>query len=254
MSDQQNTTPPAWYPDPDPANPGGERWWDGTRWSEHSRPAPTPAPEYHLPPQPAAAPSYGQYQAAAPAPSPYPIAPGFPPVPAGTSALTWSIWLYVGLPLLSAIAAMFIDFSSYLRAVLSISASGSTPDQANIAPFVPSVSAFIAEAAAVQLLGLVIYVLCVLFAYFDHRELARRGFARPFHWAWAFFEIVSPLGIVYVIGRTVVAHRRGGRHALWPIWGLIAVVVVSTVLILVKFSLVFASVGDLIGSASNLYS
>lgn len=248
MSDQQNTTPPAWYPDPDPANPGGERWWDGTRWSEHSRPAPTPAPEYHLPPQPAAAPSYGHYQATAPVSPPYPIVPGFAPVRPGTSALTPYVWLIVGLPLLTSIAELFVDVDSYLRAVTSLAASGATPDQANVAPFVSSVSAFIAQAAAVQLLGLVIYLLCVLFAYFDHRELERRGFTRPFHWAWAF------LGIVYLIGRTVVAHRRGGRYTLWPIWGLIAVIVVSTVLITTKFVLAFGAIGGVLSSYSNLSS
>jgi len=29
--------PPGWYPDP--GGSGGQRWWDGTRWSEHRAPA-----------------------------------------------------------------------------------------------------------------------------------------------------------------------------------------------------------------------
>jgi uncharacterized Tic20 family protein len=33
--------PPGWYPDP--SAPGAQRWWDGTRWTEHSS-APQPAP------------------------------------------------------------------------------------------------------------------------------------------------------------------------------------------------------------------
>jgi uncharacterized protein len=32
---------PGWYPDP--SVPGAQRWWDGTRWTEHSS-APQPAP------------------------------------------------------------------------------------------------------------------------------------------------------------------------------------------------------------------
>lgn len=35
------TTPPGWYPDPDPAQPSnaraGERWWDGSGWSGQTR-------------------------------------------------------------------------------------------------------------------------------------------------------------------------------------------------------------------------
>ncbi len=41
--------PPAgWYPDPH-AGAGGQRWWDGYRWTEHLSPAPPPL---SLPPQP----------------------------------------------------------------------------------------------------------------------------------------------------------------------------------------------------------
>lgn len=46
------TTPPGWYPDAQ----GTTRWWDGTRWTEHTQPAaPTAGP-----PAPPAAPAPGQ--------------------------------------------------------------------------------------------------------------------------------------------------------------------------------------------------
>jgi hypothetical protein len=34
---QPPTTPPGWYPDT--GNPGQQRWWDGTRWTEHTHPS-----------------------------------------------------------------------------------------------------------------------------------------------------------------------------------------------------------------------
>ncbi|HWJ08362.1 MAG TPA: DUF2510 domain-containing protein [Nocardioides sp.] len=46
MSDpNQPTTPPGWYPD----GQGGQRWWDGTQWTEHTQP-----PEGGAPAAPAA--------------------------------------------------------------------------------------------------------------------------------------------------------------------------------------------------------
>jgi uncharacterized RDD family membrane protein YckC len=44
-----STTPPGWYPDPDAG--GGQRWWDGQQWTEHSAPGAAPAPAQYAGPQ-----------------------------------------------------------------------------------------------------------------------------------------------------------------------------------------------------------
>jgi len=290
----QQQTPPAWYPDPDPSNPGGQRWWDGVRWAEPPRPAvPTAQPLYDGGPdaRPAAAPQpgsaqpgpthsgstqpgstqSGQAQSAAGQPGAFSAgygqpgygqpgygqagygpgypqvaaqqgAVGYPPVAPGTSALTWSVWLVVGLQLLSVIGYLFLDFSSYVRAVLVLSASGSAPEGPDVSRFTSALSGFVVGVLLLDVLALVIYGLTVMFAYFDWRELQRRGFAHPFHWAWTF---LGP--IVYVIGRTVVARRRGGRDVMWPIWALVAVTVIAIVLVVIKVVTILSAVSSTIG-------
>ncbi|GAA2302365.1 DUF2510 domain-containing protein [Streptomyces kunmingensis] len=79
-------TPAGWYPDPGqvPDGPRTERWWDGSRWTDQTRPATTPPP---LPPQTAApAPAVPAQQPPAPGMIPtygnYPVYTGqLPPKP-----------------------------------------------------------------------------------------------------------------------------------------------------------------------------
>lgn len=48
------TTPPGWYPDPaTPFADGTQRWWDGTRWTEHTSRTAPPAPPGPYSPTPA---------------------------------------------------------------------------------------------------------------------------------------------------------------------------------------------------------
>jgi len=64
------TSQPGWHPDPVPPRPGQPaqlRYWDGTRWTEHTAPAQPPAASDHY-----AAPAYqGQYAAAPSDPAAY---------------------------------------------------------------------------------------------------------------------------------------------------------------------------------------
>ena len=76
----------------------------------------------------------------------------------------------------------------------------------------------------IQILGLVIYVLNIVFALLDRNALLNRGVVRPFHWGWAF------LGIVYPIGRSVIVHGVARPRGLVPIWVLIGTYLVSTVI------------------------
>ncbi|MGY0019953.1 DUF2510 domain-containing protein [Streptomyces sp. YJ-C3] len=82
-------TPAGWYPDPGqvPDGPRTERWWDGSRWTDQTRPATTPPP---FPPQAAApGPVAPSQQPTAPGTIPayqdhqnYPMYPGqLPPMP-----------------------------------------------------------------------------------------------------------------------------------------------------------------------------
>ena len=127
-------------------------------------------------------------------------------------------WLIALLPLLSIVSFMSFDLAGYMRDSMSASMSGST---ATMELFSPSYLWMVAG-------GWGIYLVTALLAYFDWRKLGRDGYARPFHWAWAFLT-----GTVYVIGRSVVVRRRSGRGLL-PIWVLIAVFVLSCVVSIVQ--------------------
>lgn len=80
---QTPQTPPGWYP-----ADGGERWWDGTAWSEHRRPAPVPVPQ----------PGYGTGQPPGYAAG-YPAAgsPYAPAVPPRKSNTTRNVLIVIGV-------------------------------------------------------------------------------------------------------------------------------------------------------------
>ena len=120
------------------------------------------------------------------------------PLPAGTVVYTVPLWVIVFLPLLSTVGLLLIPTGS-LASIFDAQATG------RLQTFDPSTMLR-------NLLSLLIYGATITLAYADRRTLLAAGFARPFHWAWAFLSTG-----VYVVGRSVIVQRRIGR-GLTPIW------------------------------------
>lgn len=190
------SAPAGWYPD----STGTQRWWDGTQWT-----AATAAPaNFAVPGQPAH-------------------------VAGGTSTNTVWVWVIVLLPLVSIIPT-FVYLAYVQQAMMDllhvIPLDGSDIDpQVMIGMQMGLI--FNPWYLVLLLVGFATYGVSAWFAYLDARELERRGFTRPFHWAWTFLSV-----LVYVIGRTVVLRRHGGRGAA-PLIVLIATQVVLCIAIFV---------------------
>jgi hypothetical protein len=213
-----HTAPAGWYPQPDGS--GGQRWWDGERWTEHTSPLTAPA----------VAPVYAAAPAAVPAAAPAPAAamPQYdsraqPRVPAGTPVDTPWIWLIVALPLLPLIPLFLWDFEGYMLRSM-------TDPMSQLALYVdPWYLTMIG-------LGWVTYGVLVWLAYLDVKALRALGYVRQFHWAWTFLS-----SVVYVIGRSVVVKRQAGR-GFAPMWTVIALNVAVVIAALVWAGVIIANV------------
>jgi hypothetical protein len=147
-----------------------------------------------------------------PTPRPYQLAPARNTVPSTTPVGNVFIWIIVLLPLVSIALSFTVDYAALGRAVVDSQGTAS--------------SLAIYSNPAYLLSSLFSYVLIAvttLLAYFDWRRLKRTGFERPFFWVWGL------LGIVYVIGRTVVVRRRSGR-GIAPLLAYIGVLVASYII------------------------
>jgi hypothetical protein len=204
------TTPAGWYP----VSAGSTqlRWWDGTQWTDH----------VHDQAIAGAAAEYGQVLKA----------------PAGTNPNTVWIWILAVMPVLGLIVLPFFDSTSMFRNALANPSSPSATLRSELAIYS---SPFFLISLGV---GFVEYVLYVLFAYFDSRQLKALGVPKPFPWALAF--IPSGYGyLVYMIGRFVIVKRRTGT-GLTPLWVWIAVYVVVFIISIVWVVSVFANMTTLI--------
>jgi hypothetical protein len=149
------------------------------------------------------------------------------PLPATARVGNPFFWVLVLLPVVTIVQLLLTDYSA-IAAASTGSTAGALSMYSNPGYLLVSLLSYVVAAAAIVL------------AYFDWRTLKRVGVDRPFHWAWAFFAITG-LGIVYVIGRSVVVHRRSGR-GLAPLWVHIGVAVVYLVVVVVKVSQLISTV------------
>jgi hypothetical protein len=166
---------PGWYPD----GTGGQRWWNGSGWSEHTAPA-------------AAGPAQSVQR---------------PGLPAGARIDTAWVWIVSVGYLLSIIPVFFFDMNGYIAAIFDAQLSRSP------AALSDALVGYAVFGIVSWLLGLIVWGLAVFGAYRDYKHLEAIGVERPFHWAFAFI----PYPIVYLIGRHVVL-RKVSRTAGWPLW------------------------------------
>ena len=216
MSDT-HTAPAGWYPEPDGRE--GQRWWDGTRWTEYATPLAAP-------PQP-----HSQQQSRAWAPY---DAEARARVPEGTPVDTVWIWLVVALPILPVVAFLFWDVEGYL--LRSVAA----PDDPMVQLQMYADPAYLTSVV----LGWAVYGVSVWFAYLDTTALRALGYPRRFHWAWTF---LSPL--IYAIGRSVVVRRQSGRGSA-PMWVAIAL---NVIVLIVLFVWIGAVVTNVVGATVSMY-
>jgi Protein of unknown function (DUF2510) len=209
-----------WYP----VAPGSaqQRWWDGTRWTDHVYDPATAVPA----------------AATTVATAPLRAAEGVKP---GT---VWFWLIAVGAPVLQILE--LIPTSFWFNSVLG--ANFEDPTAVLGAEFNPAY-------AILLLSGFLLYAYCIVFAALDWRALRARGVPRPFHWAWSFLVLVVSFPIVYVIGRTVVARRRtgSGMAPLWVFVGLEVAAFITNVVFGIYVFIQFVTLfGDGLSAAGNV--
>lgn len=199
------STPAGWYPDP--SGVAGTRWWDGAQWTSHAQPPPYPAGGY----------------AAVPAP------PAKVEVPTST---VW-VWLAIAASALPYFTIFLMDWHGFIDAIVASAARGVESSY---------LLSWQLNSLLVSLISWGAIALYILFSWLDWRELRKRGIVRPFHWAWAFFGLLTFGVAVYMIGRAVVLRARTVKGSWAPLWVWIGVTVVGYIAV---FAWVFWFMGTL---------
>ncbi|MCU1535399.1 MAG: hypothetical protein JWR53_1880 [Glaciihabitans sp.] len=200
------TTPAGWYPDPN--HPGTVRWWDGTRWTEHTSQA---------------------VASAVASPELLAVDPTLP---------VYNIWIWLTIaiqwvPLIALpvwLPQYLDDVTAAARDPLSSSAA-----YGGMSPGVVVATVF----------GFFCSALGIVFAYLDSRALARAGMVRPFHWAWSFLD---GYGVYIIGRSVVARRRAGRGLAPMVVWicleaALILATVVFTFVLVIAVSQTIADVG-----------
>jgi hypothetical protein len=200
---------PGWYPD----GTGGQRWWNGVAWSEHTAPTAPMAAAQRT------------------------------PLPEGARVDNAWIWIVALVYLVSCIPLFFFDMVGYMRAIFEAEYSGST------AALAEAMTGYVAFFTLTWFLSFVLWGLTVFAAFRDYKHLAAIGVVRPFHWAFAFI----PYTIVYLIGRHVVLRKvsRTAGWPLWAHIASYAVVILASLIwSLVIVQAIFAELPTYLGDAS----
>jgi Protein of unknown function (DUF2510) len=207
------SAPAGWYP----TAPGAtaQRWWDGTRWTEHTWEQPVAV-----------------------------VVPQALRAPEGTSPGTAWIWILAATPVVQLL--LLIPLSIFIGQLGSLNFND--PNGFLGIGTNPSYLIY-------NLLSFVVTIAFILLPIFDWRALKARGVPQPFSWAFSFFALAISSPIVYVIGRSVVVKRRTGKGLapMWVFIGLAVLnFVVSAIIGAVFFVALFSQFGDLLQNANGV--
>lgn len=200
---------PGWYPD----GSGGQRWWNGTAWSEYTAAAPAAQPVQRI------------------------------ALPEGTRVDNAWVWVVSLVYLLGTFSLFFFDMTGYMRAIFDAQLTGSTSALAEV------MTGYLVFFLLSWLLGLALWGLTIFAAFRDYKHLQAIGVVRPFHWAFAFI----PYTIVYLIGRHVVLRKvsRTAGWPLWAhIGSYVIVILISIIWSLVMVQAMLAEIPSYLGYTS----